>query len=208
MMSVNTPLRAASCNTDTSWAAISPRTSTVIPAASPPAIPVNNWPSFSASASPGRTSSATTPPACTFTASGTNSPRSARRTDRATARPALSCASWVEAPRCGVTTTLSSSNSGEEVVGSVANTSIPAPPTRPSRTASASADSSMSPPRASLTMITPGLTRSSSSLPMRPSVSGVFGRWIVMTSLMASSSSSSTRRTPIWAARATETYGS
>ena len=52
-----------------------------------------------------------TPP-WTLTASGTSSPASASRTDRATAMPAFSCASSVEAPRCGVTTTLSSSNSG------------------------------------------------------------------------------------------------
>mgnify|MGYP006196979587 CR=1 FL=1 len=38
---------------------------------------------------------ATTPPACTFTASGTNSPCSASRTERATAVPALSWASAV-----------------------------------------------------------------------------------------------------------------
>ena len=102
-----------------------PRRSTL--AATPPATAVNTWPSFSASGSSGRTSSSTTPPACTFTASGTNSPCSASLTLRATASPALSCASAVEAPRCGVATTLSKANSGDAVHGSLTNTSMPAP---------------------------------------------------------------------------------
>ena len=80
---------------------------------------------------PGRTSSAMTPPD-TLTASGTSSPANASRTDRATETPARSWASAVEAPRCGVTTTWSSWNSGESVQGSVEKTSRPAPATRPS----------------------------------------------------------------------------
>ena len=75
-----------------------------------------------------------TPP-CTFTASGTSSPASASRTDRATATPAFSCASSVLAPRCGVATTDSRSNNGESVHGSVAKTSMPAAATRPSLSA-------------------------------------------------------------------------
>ena len=63
---------------------------------------------------PGRTSSAMAPPE-TLTASGTRSPPSASRTDLATATPAFSWASSVEAPRCGVTTTDSCSNSGLSV---------------------------------------------------------------------------------------------
>ena len=43
---------------------------------------------------------------------------------------------------------------------------------------------------------------------MRPTVSGVFGRWMEMKSLSRISSSSDTSRTPICAARAAETYGS
>ena len=113
-------MRTASCTTETSNSAILPRTSTVTDWASPPATAVNTRPSFSASGRPGRTSSATTPPAWTFTASGTNSPCSASRTERATAVPALSCASVVEAPRCGVTTVFGSPNSGLSVVGSLA----------------------------------------------------------------------------------------
>jgi len=76
-------------------------------------------PRFSASAMPGRTASAIEPP-CTLTASGTSSPASASRTERATAMPAFSCASSVEAPRCGVTTTDSNSKRGESVQGSEA----------------------------------------------------------------------------------------
>jgi hypothetical protein len=107
-----------------------------------------------------------------------------------------------------VTTTVSSPNSGDSVVGSVANTSSPAPATRPSLSATASAASSISPPRAALTIRTPGLTSASSFSPIRPVVSGVRGRWIEMKSLSRSSSSSPTRRTPSCAARAGCTYGS
>ena len=82
--SLKTPLSAASCSTETSSSAISPRTSTSRLAATPPASAVKTRPSFSTSGSAGRRSSATTPPAWTFTASGTNSPASARRTERAT----------------------------------------------------------------------------------------------------------------------------
>ena len=56
--------------------------------------------------------------------------------------------------------------------GSLANTSMPAARTCPLATASASASSSISPPRAALTMITPGLVLASASLPIRPAVSG------------------------------------
>ncbi|CAM5636370.1 hypothetical protein SVIOM342S_07747 [Streptomyces violaceorubidus] len=56
--------------------------------------------------------------------------------------PAFSWASSVEAPRCGVQTTWSNSNSGESVQGSLAYTSRPAPATRPSLSAEYSASSS------------------------------------------------------------------
>ena len=107
-----------------------------------------------------------------------------------------------------MTTTFGMPNSGLSVVGSVANTSTPAPPMRPPRAASASACSSIRPPRAALTMITPGLALASWSAPIRPLVSGVFGRWMEMKSARASSSSSATSSMPSWAARAGETYGS
>ncbi len=122
--------------------------------------------------------------------------------------PALSCASTVEAPRCGVTTTLSKPNSGLSVHGSVTNTSSPAPATRPSLSASASACSSTRPPRAALMMRTSGLHSASSRAPISPVVSGVLGRWIEMKSLSRSSSSRSTSVTPSCAARAGWTYGS
>ena len=57
-----------------------------------------------------------------------------------------------------MTTTLSKANSGDAVHGSLTYTSMPAPATRPSAIASASACSSTSPPRAALTIRTPGLT--------------------------------------------------
>ena len=94
----------------------------------PSARPATSPPSRSASGTKGRTTSETSAPAETFTAYGTNSPFSASRTISATVVPALSCASFVDAPRWGVMTTLSSENRGESVVGSTANTSSAAPP--------------------------------------------------------------------------------
>ena len=102
--------------------------------------------------------------ALTLTAKGTNSPARASPTCSAIVSPALSWASAVLAPRCGVTTTCGSSNSGDAVVGSVANTSIAAPPMRPSRIASARASSSITPPRDTLTIRRFGLALASSSL--------------------------------------------
>ncbi len=65
--------------------------------------------------------------AATLTAKGTKSPLRARMTCSAMVTPALSWASAVDAPRCGDTTTEDSSNKGDSVVGSLANTSRPAP---------------------------------------------------------------------------------
>ena len=115
--------------------------------------------------------------------------------------PALSWASRVLAPRCGVTTTPSSPNSGDDVVGSSEKTSKAAPPTRPSRMASARAASSTIPPRAALTIRIPGLARASTSWPMRPTVSAVLATWMAMKSDRAISSSSSTSSTLSWRAR-------
>ena len=164
-------------------------------------------PSRSASGSPGLTVSEMRPP-WTLTASGTSSPASARRTERATEMPAFSWASSVDAPRCGVATTCSKAKRGLSVQGSLAYTSRPAPATRPSASADARAASSTIPPRAALTMCTVGLTLRSASSPISPRVSGVLGRCTVMKSDSASSSSSETIRTPICAARAGWTYGS
>src|SRR3990172_37916 len=65
------------------------------------------------------------------------------------------CASAVDAPRCGVRTVLGASRSGESRGGSEANTSTPAPPSPPSRSASARAASSTTPPPATLKTIAP-----------------------------------------------------
>ena len=69
-----------------------------------PASAVASWAIFSTSGSDGRISSWIAPP-LTLTASGTSSPASAFRTETATAIPARSCASSVDAPKCGVATT-------------------------------------------------------------------------------------------------------
>ena len=88
-----------------------------------------------------------------------------------------------------MTTTESSSNSGDSVVGSCANTSIAAPATVPSRIAAASAASSTIPPRAVLTIRRPGFALARTAASMRPIVSGVFGRCTVRKSASATSSS-------------------
>ena len=74
--------------------------------------------------------------------------------------------------------------------------------------ASASAASSISPPRAALTMMTPGLVLASASLPISPAVSLVLGRWTEMKSARPRSSSSVRSSMPSCAARACDTYGS
>ena len=84
-----------------------------------------------------------------LTAFVTTAPSSAAATCSATITPARSCASSVEAARCGVTTTLSRSSSGPEY-GSSEKTSSAAAATLPERSASTSASSSTSSPRAAL----------------------------------------------------------
>ncbi len=103
----------------------------------------------------------------------------------AIASPALSCASRVDAPRCGVTTTDGSSNSGDSVVGSVSNTSSAAPAITPSRMHSARSASSTMPPRATLIRRSAGFALTSRSRLMRPAVSLVLGRWMVRKSASA-----------------------
>ena len=204
MTEENNPRSAESRSTSTSSEASSPRTWTDNDTGSSVDSTPTSRPSLRTRSSHGATSSPTTPPP-TLTASGTNSPASASFTLSATSVPARSCASPVDAPRCGVTTTCGSSNSGLSVVGSLANTSMPAPRTCPDLTASASASSSTSPPRAALTMITPGFVLASASLPISPAVSGVFGRCTEMKSARASSSSSVSSSMPSCAARAADT---
>ena len=84
-----------------------------------------------------------------LTAFVTRPPSSAATICSATISPARSCASSVEAARCGVTTTSSSSSSGP-VYGSVEKTSSAAPASLPERIASTRASSSTSAPRAAL----------------------------------------------------------
>ena len=117
--------------------------------------------------------------ALTLTANGTKSPARASSTIEAIVSPALSCASRVQAPRCGVTITESSSNSGDSVIGSVENTSSAAPAMTPSRRHSARSPSCTMPPRATLMTRSDGFALSSRSRLMSPIVSGVFGRWMV-----------------------------
>ncbi len=121
----------------------------------------------------------------------------------------MSCASAVEAPRCGVATTCSNANSGESSTGSCSNTSSAAPASLPSSSAFASACSSTIPPRAVFTIRAPSFMSASSRSPISPSVSGVLGRWIVRTSDCTSSASSvGISSTPISFARSRGTYGS
>ncbi len=107
-----------------------------------------------------------------------------------------------------MTTTWSSSNKGEDVHGSVENTSSAAPATLPDAIASASASSSRMAPRAAFTMRMPGFALASSSLPTSPIVSGDFGRWMLTKSALEKSSSRPRSSTPIARARSAVTYGS
>ena len=108
-----------------------------------------------------------------FTAVVTTPPVSAAATCSATCSPARSCASTVDAPRCGVTTTLGLPNSGWSVIGSDLKTSSAAPATLPDSMASASATSSSSCPRAQLTIRTPSFICAKASRESMPCVSGV-----------------------------------
>jgi hypothetical protein len=71
--------------------------------------------------------------------------------------PTCSCASTVDAAMCGVAMTCGSFASRQSDGGSVSNTSTAAPATCPDSIASASADASISSPRAVFTSRTPGL---------------------------------------------------
>ncbi len=144
----------------------------------------------------------------TLTALETTSPLSAAATCSATIRPARSCASCVEAPRCGVSTTLSSSKMRPDVYGSSGNTSSAAPATCPLCRPSTSASRSTSPPRAAFTIRTPGRILAIVSARTRCSVSGVSGACSVMKSDAASSSSSPACITWVSRKRSGDTNGS
>src|SRR5439155_784622 len=94
----------------------------------------------------------------------------------AMATATFTCASPVEAPRCGVQITCSIPRSGWPAGGgSFSSTSRAAPATWPLLMAAASAASSTMPPRAQLTMRTPRRMRAVVPGPMSPRVSGVLG---------------------------------
>ena len=102
-----------------SWSASVPRNSTSTRDTEPLPSPWARRPSFSHSGTKGATASiASGRTAAMLTAFVTTSPASAARTCSAVITPARSCASSVEAARCGVTTTSSRSKRGCSVMGS------------------------------------------------------------------------------------------
>src|SRR3954447_21195906 len=96
--------------------------------------------------------------------------------------------------RWGVRTTSGWSNSGWCCGGSGSNTSSPIPAIRPATNAWNAASLSIRDPRPQLMRIAPALVRLSVSVSMRWWVSGVSGRWRVMTSLRDRSSASVPQR--------------
>ena len=93
----------------------------------------------------------------------------------ATCSATFSCASVDEAPRCGVVTTCGWLNSTLLVAGSSENTSTAAPPTWPLSSAARRSSSTIRPPRAQLTIRTPGRHLASESLLIMPRVCSVSG---------------------------------
>ena len=156
----------------------------------------------------GRTVSDTAP-ASTLTANGTKSPASASTTCSAICSPALSCASFVLAPRCGVTTTVGRLEErrvrrrlvGEDVERGAADAAV----------ADRLGERLLvdDPAAGGVHDAYPGLgPREQVACRMSPTVSGVFGRWIVMKSLRATRSSRLVSSTPIRRARSGATKGS
>ncbi len=95
--------------------------------------------------------------------------------------------SSVLAALCGETTTLGSFHSAcVASEGSDSSTSVPKPCSRPARSASTSARSSTTGPRAVLTRIAPGLRAAKAASFIRWRVAGVSGQCSVTTSLAAS----------------------
>ena len=123
-----------------------------------------------------------------LTALVTTPPLSAAITCSAVTTPARSCASAVEAPRCGVTTTSSRAKSGCSVKGSEGKTSSAAPPSLPDSSPAWTASRSTSSPRAQLTTRAPSFIAAIASASIRSIVSGVFGTCRVTTSARPSSS--------------------
>jgi hypothetical protein len=138
------------------------------------------------------------------------SPRSAKATNcSATSMATFSCASSVDAPRCGVQITFGWPTSGLPAgVGSSTKTSRAAPPRCPESSAASSAPSSTMPPRAALTSSAPFFILPSASAPRMPLVSLVSGVWMVMKSARRRSSSRSHSSTPRRAAASRPMNGS
>ena len=120
----------------------------------------------------------------------------------------LTCASLVDAPRCGVEMKFGVPNSGDSLAGSCTNTSSAAPATWPLSSAAFNAASSISPPRAQLMIRTPFLVFARFSADRMLRVWSVRGVCSVMKSARASSWSSSTFSTPISIARSGDRNGS
>src|SRR6058998_1737838 len=122
--------------------------------------------------------------------------------------PALACASRVDAPRCGVNTTLGAARSGLPTGGSMSNTSTAAPDSFPDRNASASAASWTISPRAQFTRMAPRFIWANSAAATIPFVSGVRAACTLTTSASRKTVSLSTRRIPTVSAVDAGRYGS
>mmetsp|Transcript_16465 Transcript_16465/g.46423 ORF Transcript_16465/g.46423 Transcript_16465/m.46423 type:complete len:213 (+) Transcript_16465:613-1251(+) len=130
------------------------------------------------------------------------SPRSEVSTASATSMATPSCASTVEAPRCGVSTTLSSAKRGLSAGGgSTLNTSRAAPAMVPSAKASARSASLMTPPRATLMIRAEGFILAKASRLNMFSVEGVKGMCSEKKSAVARASSKPTSSAPTALAR-------
>mmetsp|Transcript_20290 Transcript_20290/g.61861 ORF Transcript_20290/g.61861 Transcript_20290/m.61861 type:complete len:477 (+) Transcript_20290:705-2135(+) len=106
----------------------------------------------------------------------------------------LPCASSVEAPRCGVATSLGCSISAHSCSagGSDSNTSTAAPATWPDCSAASRSASLMMPPRAQLMMRTPGFIVAIDVLLIMSFVSSSSGTWTVRKSARAMQSAAET----------------
>mmetsp|Transcript_939 Transcript_939/g.2950 ORF Transcript_939/g.2950 Transcript_939/m.2950 type:complete len:223 (-) Transcript_939:565-1233(-) len=120
------------------------------------------------------------------------------------------CASSVDAPRCGVAITLGCLMRGHSCSsgGSDSNTSRAAPATWPASMEARSAASSMMPPRAQLTMRTPGFIVARVWALTMLRVSSRRGTWIVKKSARRMHSAADTGSMPIFCAAAAGNMGS
>ena len=113
------PARTAIPSRRVSWEAMRPRNSALTLSTEPSPRPWARRPSFSQSGTKGASASiASGRTAAMLTALVTTPPVSAAVTCSAVTTPARSCASAVEAPRCGVTTTSPRAKIGCSVKGS------------------------------------------------------------------------------------------